>query len=133
MYFLRSESNARYDGVMLEVGNDDSALVPYVLDDLRHRLKCLLWDGAIWLHESRGSLTHCCLRAIEGTSIFFPGDRHSGNVANLAWPAPGSLERYAPIKRAQGFYILFDGFFCTMCPDHEDHNFFAAFDLGSTC
>jgi hypothetical protein len=94
-------------------------------------LKCLLVDGSIWLQEAEGTLTHAALQACKNRAIFL--DKCAGQeVILMAWPAPGTLKRSAPIRRARAFYDLFEAYVNSHFPNHDVQAYWSAFNLGSS-
>ena len=80
---IRSDTQIMLDKCVMrmrQVGEGDSALLPRQLDHLRTTLKHLFWDGAIWLPEAEGTITHDVLKVMRGTTNFFHGDKESGDV-----------------------------------------------------
>ena len=98
---------------------------------LKHDLKVLLFDGAIFLYASEGTLVHAALSAIRGRHVFYRGSGPTDDLKVIAmgWPAPGDLRRNGPIQRAKAFYDMFAAFFDANFPMHSIQNCFAAFDL----
>ena len=70
--------------------------------DIREQLRSLLLDGAIWLEEASGTLTHAALRGIKNCGLVLFGAAKQDAVA-MAWPAPGTLDRQRPVARARDF------------------------------
>ena len=121
-YDLLVSSAVIADGMVLvgkyinlsQVHNDDSALEGEESARMVHEVKVLFEDGAIWLPEAKGTLTHCALEAIQGKVVFHGNPAGKEKVTFLGWPAPGIRERVKPIERARRFAELTRAF-------HDSH------------
>ena len=86
-------------------------------------------DGALFLKDSQGTLTHRVLSAIQSKTLFVGKHRAP---AHLGWPAPGSLAREAPLRRARDIYRLYEAYHESHFPDFETGQLWGAFDLSTS-
>lgn len=94
--------------------------------------KSLLYYGAIVLQTSSGTFLHAALRAIRGKMVFYRAKPNDDlKIVALGWPAPGDMERDAPVKRANALCELYVAFFKANVPMHDVQNCCAAFDLAA--
>jgi hypothetical protein len=109
---------------------DDSVILSgtQALETL-HNARVLLLDGAIWLPEAKGTVTHLALSGLQrvGTISFFGGNKPQ--LVGISWPSPEALALTAPIKQAEVMYKVFQSFFEVNFPSFELSNAFMALDL----
>ena len=80
------------------------------------------------MHEAAGTLTHAALEAMRGETVFL-GQGKRRSVAFLGWPAPGSVERDAPVKKARELYSLYEAFHDQLFPEFETGKLYAGLDF----
>ena len=112
-----------------EASGADCSLQAQHVADIREQLRSLLLDGAIWLEEASGTLTHAALHGIKNCGLVLFGTAKQDAVA-MDWPAPGTLDRQRPVARARDFFRIFDAYMAANFPNFEEDNAWAAFDLG---
>ena len=98
--------------------------------ECRNALHGLFMEGAIWLPEAEGTLTHTVLQAIKHRTLFMSGGQRGDEIILMSWPAPGTRERELPVLRAREFFKLVDSFMNSTFPGFDVSMQFNAFHLG---
>ena len=84
-----------------DAAHADLAVSGEVAAELLFRLRCMLFDGGLFLAESEQTLTHTVLRSIMGRAVLLGGGTNSASAMLLRWPSPESAARRKPIATAQ--------------------------------
>eukprot|EP00439_Symbiodinium_sp_Y106_P066153 s662_g10.t1 len=85
------------------------------LFDLKHFLK----EGALWMPQADGTLTHSVLAAIRDRTVFIGRGGKNPRPVSVRWPAPDSESRLQPVKVArEPLGILQDVAFMTRSSTH---------------